>query len=99
MPGYKATIIGENFEFLIDEEIQYLDFIRTVCVDASDEMKARESALTIVRDDLHTQSILDDSSNQIISLDIIQKIDKSFNKECHDDFIWSLAELDDFEYL
>ena len=99
MPEYKATITGENFEFLIDEEIQHLDFIRTVCVDANDEIKAQESALTIVRDDLHAQSILDDNSNQIISLDIIQKVDKSFNKECHDDFIWSLADLDDFEYL
>ena len=99
MPGYKATIIGENFEFLIDEEPQYLDFIRTICIDANDEKTAQESALTVVRDDLHAQSLLDDNSEQTISLDIIQQVDNTTSKECHDDFIWSFPDLDEFEYI
>ena len=39
MPGYKATVVGENFEFMVDDEPQYLEFSRTVYVDAQDEME------------------------------------------------------------
>lgn len=99
MQGYKATIIGENFIFLLDEETQYLDFIRTVYVDATDDISAQESALAVVRNDLHAQSLLDDSSEQIISLDILQKVDTLDRKDDQEDFIWSITDLDDYEYL
>ncbi len=99
MQGYKAIIIGENFKFLIDEETQYLDFIRTVYVDASDDKTAQESALAIVRNDLHAQSLLDESSEQTISLDVLQTVDIQPNKQEQDDFIWSFTDLDDFEYI
>lgn len=99
MQGYKATIIGENFKFIIDEETQYLDFIRTVYVDAADDIAAQESALAIVRNDLHAQSLLDETSEQTISLDIIQQVDTLDNKKGQDDFIWSFPDLDEYEYF
>ena len=39
MPGYKAIVVGENFEFMVDDEPQYLEFSSTVYVDAQDEME------------------------------------------------------------
>lgn len=99
MQGYKATIIGEKFKFIIDEEPQYLDFIRNVYVDAADDMSAKESALAIVRNDLNDQSLLDEKSEQIISLDIIQKVDTLDTKTDSDDFIWSFPDLDEYEYF
>jgi len=88
MPGYKATVIGENFEFTVDEDQQLLDFSRTVFVDATDEAAARESALTVVREELLTQSLLADDGNQQIFLDDIQQVDILAGKEEPGDFIW-----------
>lgn len=88
MPGFKATVIGENFEFLVDDDQQYLDFSRTVYVDASDETAAKESALAVVRQALHDQSLLDEQSEQQIFLDEIKQVDVLAGKEDAEDFIW-----------
>lgn len=88
MPGYKATVIGENFEFVIDEESQYLDFSRTVYVDASDEAAAQESALAMVREELLAQSLLDDAGNQVISIEEVKQTDVLANSDTHNDFVW-----------
>ncbi len=95
MPGYKAVVTGENFEFLIDEEPQSLDFIRTIYVDAADESAAQESALKIVRADLLAQSLLDDDSDQVISLDLIHQVDANNSARGVDDFIWSFPDFDE----
>ena len=94
MPGYKAVITGENFEFIIDEVPQNLDFIRTVYVDANDENTAKESALKIVRADLLAQSLLDEESEQVISLELLQPIDSTQQAQGVNDFIWSFPEFD-----
>ena len=88
MPGYKATVIGENFEFLVDDDQQFLDFSRTVYVDASDEAAAKESALAAVREELLAQSLLDEQSDQQIFLDEIKQVDVLADKEEKGDFIW-----------
>lgn len=88
MPGYKATVIGENFEFVVDDDQQVLDFSRTVYIDASDEMAARESAMAVVRDELLAQSLLDEQSDQQIFLEEIQQVDILANREEAGDFIW-----------
>jgi len=95
MPGYKAIITGENFEFIIDDEPQYLDFIRTIYVNATDESSAQESALNIVRAELLGQSLLDDDSDQVISLDLIHQVDTQPEQRGVSDFIWSFPEFDD----
>lgn len=88
MPGYKATVIGENFEFLVDDDQQFLDFLRTVYVDASDEDAAKESALAVVREELLAQSLLNEQSDQQIFLDEIKQVDVLAGKEEAGDFIW-----------
>lgn len=95
MPGYKAIITGENFEFIIDDEPQRLDFIRTVYVDAADETSAQASALKFVRAELLGQSLLDEDSDQIISLDLIHQLDSQSEHRGVDDFIWSFPEFED----
>lgn len=95
MPGYKAVITGENFEFLIDDEPQHLDFIRTVYVEAPDETKAGETALKIVRGDLLAQSLLDDNSDQLINLDLIFQAENKTHEVGVCDFIWSFPDYDE----
>jgi len=56
MTRYMATVVGENFEFLVEGETQYLDFYRTVGVDAEDEHSAQETALEFVRAELARQA-------------------------------------------
>ena len=96
MPGYKAIITGENFEFLIDDEPHHLDFIRTVFVEAENETSAQEVALNVVRADLMSQSLLDDDSEQVISLDILHQVDDSVSPVT-DDFIWSFPGFEDID--
>jgi len=92
MPGFKATVIGENFEFLVDDDQQYLDFSRTVYVDASDEAAAKESALAAVREELLAQSLLNEQSEQQIFLEEIKQVDVLAGKEEAEDFIWYFSD-------
>ncbi len=88
MPDYRATVIGENFEFLVDEEAQYLDFTRTVYVTADDESAAQQAALALVREDLLVQAMLNDEVEQLISIDDICQTDVLAEKDLQGDFIW-----------
>ncbi len=88
MPGYKATVTGENFEFVVDDETQYLDFTRTVYIDAADEAAAQEAALATVREELLAQSLLNESSNQVINIDEINQTDILAKSDQHNDFVW-----------
>ncbi len=94
MPEYKAVVVGENFEFVIDEESQYLDFTRTVYVDAPDEQGAQESALAIVREDLLAQSMMDEWDDPVIVIDEIKQVDVLARHDDGDDFIWHFPEDD-----
>ena len=94
MPEYKAVVVGENFEFVIDDEPQYLDFVRTVYVDAQDEQDAQESALAIVREDLLAQSMMEEWDEPVIAIDEIKQVDVLARRDDGDDFIWHFPEDD-----
>ena len=96
MPGFKATVIGENFQFVVDDEPQFVDFHRTVYLDASDSTAAEQSAIDMVREALQAQSLvdMDDSSASTISVDEIQQVDILDGSDT-EDFIWYLCDDDD----
>lgn len=88
MPGYKATVVGENFEFFVDEELQYLEFESTVFVEADDDSKAMAEALHLVREELLSQAILDDDSEQLLTVNEIDQVDVLLKKGVEGDFVW-----------
>jgi len=94
MPGYKATVVGENFEFVVDDEPQWLEFSRTVYVDADDESAAQQAALALVREELLAQAMLDDGSQQMISIDEICQADVLAEKDLHGEVIWYFPDDD-----
>lgn len=96
MPAYKATVIGENFEFEVDNELQLLEFEGTVFVEAHDDNNARESALAVVREALRSQSLLEDDTDQYLIVDAIQQVDVLASKGLAGDLVWYFP-VDDYE--
>jgi hypothetical protein len=98
MPGYKATVVGEKFEFVVDDEIQHLDFYRTVYVDAEDEVAAEESALKMITDELVSQSLIEEAGRAAapISVEFVGDADV-LPYPVDEDFIWQFSEETDFE--
>lgn len=94
MPAFVATVVGENFEFMVDDEPQFLDFTRTVYVDADDERAAEEAALSLVREELQSQAMLDEASEQLISIEEICQSDVLADRDLAGDFIWYFADDD-----
>ena len=96
MPGFKATVVGENFQFVVDHEPQFVDFHRTVYLDASDQVSAEQTAIDMVREALMTQSLvdMDESSGSTIIIDEIRQVDILRMSE-EEEFIWYLADDDD----
>lgn len=96
MPGFKATVLGENFQFLVDEEPQYVDFHRTVYLDADDQNSAEQAAIHFVREALAQQDLVDmvESGGSTISIDEIQQVD-ILKQSDTEDFIWYLTDDDD----
>ena len=92
MPGFMATVVGENFEFVVDDETQFLEFSRTVYVDAEDASAAEQAALALVRKELLAQALLDDEADQVISIDAIHQYDVLADKHALGDFIWVFTE-------
>lgn len=88
MPGYMATVVGENFEFVVDDESQRLDFSRTVYVDAADESAAQQAALAQVRAELLAQALLDDEAGQLISIEEIRQQDVLADRHQSGEFVW-----------
>jgi hypothetical protein len=97
MPGYKATVVGENFEFVVDDEPQFLEFTRTIYVDADDEDTAQQAALAQVREELLAQAVLDEDSDQMISVDEIWQADVLAGNEMHGELIWYFPEDESLE--
>ncbi len=95
MPGYKATVVGENVEFIVDEESQYLDFSSTVLVNADNESNAQESALAMVREELLSQSFIEEWDEAPIAIGEIKQVDVLATTGLDGDFIWHFPE-DDF---
>jgi hypothetical protein len=94
MPGYLATVVGENFEFVVDDEPQLLEFSRTVFVDADDAAAAEQAALALVREELLAQAMLDDEAEQLITIDEISQVDVLAEKDMQGDFIWYFPDED-----
>jgi hypothetical protein len=92
MPEYKAVVTGENFEFIVDDEPQYLDFTRTLYVDADDEQQAQQSALAMVREELLSQSMLEEWDEPSMVIDEIQQLDVLAGRQEAEDFIWHFPE-------
>jgi len=97
MPAYKATVIGENFEFVVDEEPQLLDFSRTLYVDADDESSAQQAALAQVRQELLAQALLDDAADPLLTIDELCLDDGPGKHELLGDFIWYFADDEELE--
>ena len=98
MPGYKATVVGEKFEFVVDDEIQHLDFYRTVYVDAKDEAAAEQSALNLIRDVLVSQSLVAESDRESAPISVEFVGDAEILPfPVDEDFIWQFPEDADFD--
>jgi len=95
MPEYKAVVVGGNIEFEIDEESHYMNFTRTVYVDAADEQGASESALTMVHEELLSQSMLEEWDEPEMMVDEIKQVDVLAKREDNDDFVWHFSEDND----
>lgn len=92
MPEYKAVVMGENFEFIVDDETQYLDFTRTLYLNADDEQQAQQSALAMVREELLSQSMLEEWDEPSMVIDEIQQVDVLAGRREAEDFIWHFPE-------
>ena len=97
MPEFKATVVGENFNFMVDEEPQYLKFSRTLYVDAADETAVQALVLDIVRQELLAQALLNEASEQRIMMDSICPVDLSLGKQEKGEFLWYFPDEDDFD--
>jgi hypothetical protein len=97
MPGYKATVVGENVEFIVDDEAQYLDFSSIVLINADSETSAQESALALVREELLSQSLIEEWDEAPLSIEEIKQVDVLASTGLHGDFIWTFPddELDE----
>lgn len=94
MPAFKATVVGENFEFVIDNETQLLDFSRTLYVDADNETAAQQAALARVREELLNQSLMDNEGGQLISIDELCQAEGQADQELLGDFVWCFPDDD-----
>jgi len=92
MPGYKATVVGENVEFSFDDESQYLDFSKTVFVNADDELSAQETALAMVREELLSQSFIEEWDEAPMTIDEIKQVDVLAASGLDGDFVWHFPE-------
>lgn len=92
MPGYKATVVGENVEFIIDDESQQLGFSRTVFINADNEVSAQESALAMVREELLSQSFIEEWDEAPIAVDEIKQVDVLAATGLDGDFVWTFPE-------
>jgi hypothetical protein len=84
-----ATVVGENIEFLVDEESQYLEFHRTLYVDADDEGAAQQAALERVAAELRAQALLDEQSEPSLGVEEIKQVDVLGDDEA---FVWYFQE-------
>ncbi len=92
MPGYKATVVGENVEFIIDDESQHLGFSRTVFVNADNEVSAQESVLAMVREEVLSQSFIEEWDDAPIVIDEIKQVDVLAATGLDGDFVWTFPE-------
>ncbi|MEJ2390524.1 MAG: hypothetical protein P8019_03850 [Gammaproteobacteria bacterium] len=95
MPAFKATVVGENFQFVVDDEAQLLDFTRTLYVDAEDEATAHQAALARVREELIAQALLDDDGGQLLTIDELCQAESQADEALIGEFIWYFPEDDD----
>ena len=94
MNGYKAIVVGENFEFVVDNEPQQLEFFSEVYVNAADENAAQAAALAMIREELLSQSLLDEAADQYIAVDEISQTEVLADKPFTGDFIWLFPDED-----
>jgi len=91
MQGYRATVTGEEIEFMIDDELHYLDFSRTVFVSAKDTETAQTTALDVVREELLSQSFINEWDDKPMVIEEIYQVDVLAGRETGD-FIWYFPE-------
>ncbi len=95
MPGFKATVVGENFRFEVDDEPQFLDFSRTLHVEAGNATAAEELALSKVREELLAQMLYEEAGEQQIMIEEIRQVDVISDAEEESDFIWYFPDDED----
>ena len=100
MPNYRAVIEGQNFLFVHEDQSQYLNFHRALCLEAECIDSAGEKALAQVRSELLTQKILFEENriSHSFSLRHIEQFDVSDRLCAEQDFIWYFPEDAVFNY-
>ena len=99
MPNYRAIIEGQNFSFAHENEIQQLDFHRTLCLEAECINSARQMALQQVMKELSEQQLFtEDTDKQRISLGYIEQVDVLDQLCQNDNFIWYFPDDAVFDY-
>jgi len=88
MPGYLARVKGENFKFEFDDDLQSLNFTRTVYVDAEDEAKAELSALDAVQQQLRSHALWNEQGEQRVTVDELELYSESSTLSVDQDFFW-----------
>lgn len=100
MPNFRAIIEGQNFLFMLDDEVQYLDFHRTVCLEAECIKSAGELALESVIEELTLQDLLIDMNRNKSSINLghIECVDVQETICLEQDFIWYFPDDAVFDY-
>ncbi len=94
MPAYKAVVMGQDFQFLIDEDEQLVDFFRTLYLEAADHVIAAQQALAQVTGELRAAAMLDENDKMLqqIHIDTLQQVEHIEGWEDDGDFVWYLQE-------
>ncbi len=92
MPGYLAKVLGENFQFEFDDDIQSMNFSRTIYVDAENETGAETGALDIVQQQLRSHALWNEHGTQQVLVEQLEPFDESATLVIDHDFFWYFAE-------
>ena len=91
MPKYCTIIEGQNFDFMLENELQRLDFHCTFCLEAESIDSARQRALGFVIAELsgHQQIFSNESPNKPkVSLEHIEEVNSLDTRCSQDEFNW-----------
>ena len=95
MPIYKATVEGQNFSFLVDDEPQLAGFHKTLYLEADNDNLAADQAIDRVRNELITKKLLtgDPSEQPSLDVDDIEEVSAAdYSPETVEEYVWYLVD-------
>ena len=92
MTGYLAKVLGENFEFEFDDDVHSMSFVRTVHVNASDELKAELSALGMVQTWLREHALWNENGEQLVTVEVLEPCNEQSTLTVDQDFFWYFSD-------